>query len=177
MCAIELGPVITTERLRLRAPRMADAPVIAGYCSDFDVARMTARIPHPYDLADAEGFLGLVASRSPLAAPHFAIEHLTEGLLGMIALFEDDFGRPEMGYWLGRPHWGKGYATEVVKATLGWAAVRWGRRFVMAGHFIDNPASGVVLTKAGFLYTGEVKLSPCAARGEAQSMRTMVWMA
>lgn len=177
MCAIEFEPVISTERLRLRRPRKADAAAIASFCNDIDVARMTSRIPHPYGLADAEDYLAHLDRKDPLREATFAIEHPADGLIGMMSFFPDDAGRSEMGYWLGRPYWGQGYATEVTERALLWANRDWGRRYVVAGHFSDNPASGQVLCKAGFLYTGEVKLLPSVARGGEAPARMMVWLA
>ena len=62
MCAIEIQPVIETRRLRLRRPRKTDAPRVAELLGDFDIARMTTSIPHPYGLADAEAWLAAAAS-------------------------------------------------------------------------------------------------------------------
>jgi RimJ/RimL family protein N-acetyltransferase len=83
----------------------------------------------------------------------------------------------EIGYWLGRPFWGRGYMTEAVDAALLWAGDGWGRRYLLAGHFADNPASGQVLVKAGFLYTGDVVPRFSMARGEEAPTRMMVWLA
>jgi RimJ/RimL family protein N-acetyltransferase len=83
----------------------------------------------------------------------------------------------EIGYWLGRPFWGRGLMTDAVVAALAWVGGAWGRRFVMAGHFADNPASGQVLIKTGFLYTGEVLSRFSIARGEESPTRMMVWLA
>ena len=60
---------------------------------------------------------------------------------------------------------------------MDWARRKWKKRAVVAGHFADNPASGRVLSKAGFLYTGEVKQRPSLARGEPAATRMMVWLA
>ena len=176
MVALDLSPV-ETERLRLRRPQLSDAPRVAELANDIDIARMTSTMPHPYGLEDAEAFLARVESSDPSRHAEFAIE--TEGqfvgMLGFHPMGED--GRPEIGYWLGRPHQGRGFATEAVNAALVWASREWGRRFIMARHFSDNPASGEVLCKAGFLYTGEVTLTPSKARGAAAASRTMVWLA
>ncbi|OYW92357.1 MAG: hypothetical protein B7Z13_10120, partial [Caulobacterales bacterium 32-67-6] len=59
------SPVISTPRLRLRAPSAADAPKIAALANDPDVARMTTRMPHPYSLADAETFLAACEANDP----------------------------------------------------------------------------------------------------------------
>jgi RimJ/RimL family protein N-acetyltransferase len=67
--------------------------------------------------------------------------------------------------------------SEAVAAVLAWAAPGWGRRLLTSGHFADNPASGRVLVKAGFLYTGEVGDRYSIARGETAATRMMIWLA
>jgi RimJ/RimL family protein N-acetyltransferase len=172
-----LTPVITTERLRLRPLRPADAAKITKYAGDFEVARMTTRIPHPYTLAHAEGWLATLGD--PLARDNavFGVDAECEGLVGLLGFSTNDEGRPEVGYWYGRPFWGRGYATEALRAALRWAKTDWGKKLVCTGHFVDNPASGNVLVKAGFLYTGEVRKLDCAARGDEVDARRMVWLA
>ena len=177
MCAIELEPVIRTERLRLRRPRLKDAARIAELADDFEVARMTARLPHPYGVQDARGWLERTSGQDPAREAVFAVEHDQAGVVGMLGFHRNEQGFAELGYWLGRPYWGQGLATEAAAGALGWAADDWRRKVVFAGHFADNPASGGVLAKAGFLYTGEVrKLRSLARRAEVPS-RTMVWLA
>lgn len=188
MCAIEVEPprgrstetrpVVATERLLLRAPVMADAPAVAELANDPGVARMTTSMPYPYGLADARDWLGKAERADPRDEAVFAIEHRQFGLIGMLVFDEPAAGRMELGYWIGRPFWGRGYATEAASAALGWARAEWRRNVVWAGHFADNRASGQVLCKAGFLYTGDVVARPCAARGgEAVPTRMMVWLA
>ncbi len=82
-----------------------------------------------------------------------------------------------MGYWIGKPYWGQGYATEASAGALHWAANDWGRRMVASGHFAGNSASANVLIKSGFLYTGEVQRRHCQASGRVEPTRMMVWMA
>lgn len=179
MCAIETRPRIETDRLVLRRPGLQDAARIADLINDYDVARMLTRAPHPYGLKDAEAFLGTQEARDEA----FLIEHPSFGPIGMIGLHDqpDDDAAPlrlkEMGYWLGRTFWGQGFATEAAKAVLGRAKDHDGRRAVVSGHYADNPASGRVLEKAGFLYTGEVRPRACLSRGAAVDTRMMVWLA
>lgn len=177
MCAIEFEPVIKTERLRLRRPRKGDAGRIASLANDFDVARMTARMPYPYGLDDARAWLEAVPLKDPAREAVFAVEADGEGLIGMLGFHPGEHGHAELGYWLGRPYWGRGYATEAARAAMGWAERDWRRRMVVAGHFADNPASGEVLCKADFLYTGEVLEQPSRARGARATSRRMVWLA
>lgn len=177
MCIIETSPVIETRRLTLRAPGLNDVELLARLADDADVARMTLRMPHPFGVGDAEDFVLQVAAQDPARAATFVIEHEDHGLVGVLGLFEDADPAPEAGYWIGRDFWGRGFATEALEAGMVWASRKWRRRALMAGHFTDNPASGRVLEKAGFLYTGEVRKGFSRARGEAVQTRRMVWLA
>ncbi len=177
MCVIDISPTIETRRLTLRAPGMADAPRLARLMNDYDIARMTSRVPHPYGLADAEDFVALCQGADPRAGRNFLLDLEDEGVVGGLGFFTPPDGRLEVGYWIGRDWWGRGLATEALSGALAWAARDWRRRYVVAGHFADNPASGQVLVKAGFLYTGEVKSLPSRARGEPADARMMVWLA
>jgi RimJ/RimL family protein N-acetyltransferase len=161
----------------LRPPVAADAATFAELANDLGVVAMTSRMPYPYRQGDAEAFLGLCARRRPAEGVAFALEHRQFGVIGVLEFDLEDPRRPELGYWLGRPFWGRGYATEAVKAALSWYRGEWGRSVVWAGHFADNRASAQVLIKAGFLYTGDVEPRGCLARGEAVATRMMVWLA
>jgi RimJ/RimL family protein N-acetyltransferase len=185
MCVIEASPRLETRRLLMRAPQHRDARRIAELCAEFDIARMTTRMPHPYRLEHADQFLAGVAFKDPAREPIFLLEHEEEGPVGMLGFHRNpedgsDFGPeigPELGYWVGKPFWGRGFATEAAQAALDWARKAWNKRAIVAGHFPDNPASGRVLSKAGFLYTGQVKRKPCVARGQDTDVRMMVWLA
>jgi len=174
MCSIQIEPVIETQRLRLRRPRMTDAPRVAKLLNDRDLARMTPSVPHPYGLEDAQAYLAQDADPGDRAL--FVIDHPEQGPIGVVG-FDSENGGAEMNCWIGQPFWNLGFATEAAKGALVWANKDWKRRYVLARHFSDNPASGSVLCKSGFLYTGEVRLSPSAARGEAVPSRMMVWLA
>ena len=113
----------------------------------------------------------------PGARPHHRYRLPGEGLIGGLGFHARGGLGPEVGYWLGRPYWGLGLASEALAAAMAWAQGEWDQRCVVAHHFVDNPASGVVLVKAGFLYTGEVAPRPCRARGEDTPSRGMVWLA
>jgi RimJ/RimL family protein N-acetyltransferase len=172
----QLG-AISTARLRLREPTATDAKRLAELADDFDVARMTASMPHPYTPAHADAFLERMAGRDRAREAVFAIEHRSDGLVGMLGFHPKGTSAPELGYWIGRPHWGQGLATEAARAALAWADREWGKRWTIAGHFADNPASGRVLTKIGFLYTGVVKPLFSKARGAVAQSRMMVRLA
>ena len=177
MCLIEPRTAIETRRLRLRSPEIADAPRLAELAGEQGIARMTTRMPHPYALSDAEGFVAQVQGQDPRRDNTFLIEHEDEGPVGVVGLFHASDPWPEMGYWIGRPFQGRGFATEAALGVLAWAGRRWKKRAVVAGHFSDNPASGRVLGKAGFLYTGEIRRQFSRARGEPADTRMMLWLA
>jgi RimJ/RimL family protein N-acetyltransferase len=180
MCAIEVTPVVSTERLILRGPVKTDAAAIAFLLNDLNVAGMTSQIPHPYGLDDAETWLSEAGRCDYVETADFIVEHRNFGVVGGLSFMagRDPVGRPELGYWVGRPYWNRGYATEAVRAAMKWAKRDWRKSVVVAGHFADNPASGQVLCKAGFLYTGDVERRPCRARGrDDMPTRMMVWLA
>jgi RimJ/RimL family protein N-acetyltransferase len=143
-------PVLETERLVLRAPRLADAKAIARFASDRRVAENTARIPHPYHLDDAEQFIAGANRRQGEAT--FAIV-LKGEVIGMCGVEPRD-GSAEIGYWAGAPYWNHGFATEAVRAVIDHAFGELQHETLQAGARVSNPASRRVLEKCGFQWTG-----------------------
>src|SRR5688572_20553538 len=139
MCVIEPSPVVATRRLALRSPAAQDVTRLAALANDAGIARMTLRMPHPFSVADAEEFVLRVAGQDPARARTFMIDHKDHGPVGVIGLFEDADPAPEVGYWIARPFWGRGYATEALQGAVAWASRSWRRRALTAGHFADNP--------------------------------------
>jgi RimJ/RimL family protein N-acetyltransferase len=144
-------PVLETERLVLRAPRLEDAKAVAQLANDRRIAENTARIPHPYALADAEKFIAAVNGTGGEIAFLITREKLVLGAVG-IAMPERE--PPELGYWLGVPFWGHGYATEAVRAVIDHAFADLEFEALGAGARVSNPASRRVLEKCGFQWTG-----------------------
>ncbi|MGE0715061.1 MAG: bifunctional GNAT family N-acetyltransferase/(deoxy)nucleoside triphosphate pyrophosphohydrolase [Alphaproteobacteria bacterium] len=150
---------LTTARLVLRHPVEGDAPAIEALAGEWEVARWTQRIPHPYPPGGALRFLAEVAAdRADGSAEVFAITRRDDGaFIGNVGLERgDEPGEYEVGYWLGRPHWGRGYATEAVRAALRHAFADPDTRLVFAEIHPDNAASRRVLEKAGMRETGRV---------------------
>ena len=124
---------------------------MVALANDRRIAENTARIPHPYKLADAECFIG--GANKGAADAVFLItlhDRTIIGACGVTAL--DD--QAELGYWLGVPYWGKGYATEALHAVIDYAFTDLGHEAVNAGARVTNPASRRVLEKCGFQWTG-----------------------
>lgn len=156
-----------TERLLLRPGWAEDAPALARAIADEQVVRNLATAPWPYALADAEAFLA--APRDPVM-PSFLITERTDGdprIVGSCGLGRRPSGSVELGYWIARPHWGKGFATEASRALIDIARTLKLPR-LEASHFVDNPASGRVLEKLGFVPTGlSAARYSCARGGDA----------
>jgi RimJ/RimL family protein N-acetyltransferase len=151
--------ILESERLNLRPPRPWDVQDIAVWLGDPAVSRMLARIPHPYTEEHAEDFLAL----PPDGRHVFVIEAKPDGrFLGMIGLHPDGEGY-ELGYWLGKPYWGLGYASEAAARMLAYGFETLGLETVRAGWFLDNPASGHLLAELGGRHNGS-RLRFCAAR-------------
>lgn len=155
-----------TPRLLMRPGWMEDAPALAQAINDPAVARNLARVPSPYMISDAEAFLSLPhESRLPRLLA-FTRTKGAPRLVGGCGIHLDEEGRPELGYWIARPYWGLGFATEAGRAVLSMARAA-GVTGIRAGHFIDNPASGNVLRKLGFRHNGETRPLFSLARGAA----------
>ncbi len=164
---------IETERLRLRPVRMSDARCVAHYAGDPEVARMASAIPTPYLDCAAEGWIMTLNARKPLGEDFvFAIEDGADGLVGVIGAHKGRHGSAgfDVGYWIGRPYWGRGYATEALRGFVSEARALGP---LTAGHFADNPASGRVLEKGGFAYTGETQNSFSIGRGARGLVRRL----
>jgi RimJ/RimL family protein N-acetyltransferase len=176
MFGLKLKPEIETERLTLRPPEARDVEQIVHLANDVDVARMTTGIPHPYTLDHGCAFVAMAEHADPHIDLPLLIEHRKHGPVGMVGLHRREAPWPELGYWLGRDFWGMGFATEAARGLLDWAQVERGMRAAASGHFDDNPASGRVLEKLGFLYTGAIVKRRSYARRTLARTRMMVWL-
>jgi 8-oxo-dGTP diphosphatase len=154
---------LQTERLILRAFAASDATVIAPLANDWEVVRFTAGMPHPYTEEAARDW---IASRGEDDEITFAIVRRADGV------FLGGFGvEPELekrqavvGYWLGKPYWGQGYASEALAAALDYAFASFDIDRVRASVVPENRASIRVMEKNGFRYDG-IGLVPAPARG------------
>jgi RimJ/RimL family protein N-acetyltransferase len=175
---------LETRRLWLRWPRLSDAPAIERYCAKWEVARFTARIPHPYPKGSAERFVyaareansvgrDLTLALTPINAPRQAV--------GAVSLERRGADRLALGYALAPEVWGRGYATEAVSAVVDAAFRLSGVEEIEASVQVENPASRRVLEKAGFVHVGR-GLRGQPARGamvecDAFAYRRASWMA
>jgi RimJ/RimL family protein N-acetyltransferase len=142
--------VLQTARLKLRAPCHGDVKAIVRLANDCRVAENTVRVPHPYTSGDAEQFVAAVNRQNGEATFMVVLDGAPVGACGV----EARESGAEVGYWIGRPYWGRGYATEAVRAVIDHAFGDLGHDALQAGARISNPASRRVLEKCGFQWTG-----------------------
>ena len=152
---------IRTPRLLLRTLTPGDAPRLALLAGDYDVASMTGTIPHPYTERMATDWLASALDGEEGVV--FAIER-SGALIGCTGYRAFSQDHAELGYWIGKPYWGMGYATEAVRALVQYAFANDGFAYLTVGHFSDNAASARVIAKAGFMRQGK-ELRDCMARG------------
>lgn len=153
-------PELQTDRLLLRPFTPNDAPGVRELAGDRDIAATTLNIPHPYEEGMAEEWIRTHREkfeRGELA--NFAITLRGDGnLIGAIGLvIVPEHERAELGYWIGKPHWGNGYCTEAARAVAEYGFRELGLNRIHASHFSHNPASGRILQKIGMSREGCLK--------------------
>jgi len=160
MCKLE------SPRLLLRPPEPGDAAFFAESLADYDLAKMLATAPHPYDLADAEGFIARITKARALGEAHvFTILTQDGTKIGCCGLHLKN-GRYELGYWIAKPFWRQGYASEAARRLLAYGFGVLKADAVQAGWFHDNPGSHRVLARLGF-EADHVEACECFARAES----------
>ena len=149
-------PILETPRLELGTWGESDIPELVPLISAREVAATTLRIPHPYEKKHAREFLASIAKENEL---RLAIRLRKDGrLCGGVGLHpEAQHNRAELGYWIGVPYWGNGYATEAATAVVRYGFEQLKLNRIFATHFTHNPASGNVLRKIGMKYEGRMR--------------------
>jgi len=146
---------IETQRLWLRWPRSADAAAITSFASLAEVAQLTAEIPHPYPKGEAERFiLKARADNASGAALNLAMTQKSGArrVIGVISATPDTGAAIELGYILAPPLWGKGFATEAIRALADTLFRLTMANRLTAASRVHNAASRRVLEKAGFTF-------------------------
>lgn len=150
-------PTLEADRLALRAFRTTDASEVERLLADGEIARNTLTIPHPYPAGSAAPWIASHAEEwQEGRAGTWAIERRSDGaLVGAVGLrISAVHARAEIGYWVAVAEWGKGIATEAVRRLIAYAFDELGLHRVQAHHFVENPASGRVMARAGMRAEG-----------------------
>lgn len=150
-------PDLNTERLVLRPFRPGDADRVTELAGEREIALNTLNIPHPYARHHAEEWIASHAGQMERreSVTYAITMRLGGSLIGAAGLILDPPNEvAELGYWVGRPYWGNGYAAEAARALVGWGFAALGLHRVHASHFPRNPASGAVLRRIGMRREG-----------------------
>ena len=161
-----LSIILQTERLLLRPPVAADISRFVPLLNDFDVSKNLSRVPYPYTEDDGCAWVVRAAGERVRGEsyPFVLIDKSEDTLIGMCSVHPHlDF---TVGYWIGKPYWGRGYATEAARRVVKFAFDELGAGALAARWMIDNPASGRVLEKIGFELVCTEELD-CLSRGRA----------
>jgi len=141
---------IHTDRLILRkAISKQDKILLVSQIGDWEVVKWLANVPYPYTYNDCEDYF-LISNSNQFALNIF----LDNKLIGGVSLTLDGDNYYDLGYWLGKDYWGKGYATESSKKLLEYALEKLNSPKIKSGYFVDNLSSGNVLKKLGFKEVG-----------------------
>lgn len=161
-----------TARLLLRPGFPEDAPALAAAIGDEAIARNLANVPWPYSVRDAEA--ALASPRDPVLPSLLIFERGLKApqLAGACGLGRRPSGSVELGYWIARPFWGRGFATEACSALVDIARTL-GLPSLEGSHFLDNRASARVLEKLGFASLGITAPRMSCARGAEVPARLM----
>jgi [ribosomal protein S5]-alanine N-acetyltransferase len=155
--------VIETTRLRMRPLRDGDLTDLVTLAGNWRVARWLATMPHPYTEANGREWISWVQQDHATGRPRrFAIalkgaDRLIGGI-GLDGSTGDESEEPALGYWLGEPHWGNGYAREAVAAVIGYGLRTLGMETIRAYTDPSNLASQKVLLHCGLEQVGEIDL-------------------
>lgn len=155
-------PILVTERLVLRPPHHDDIPELAELANNRRIAEMLGRMPHPYNERDARNFVEM-SRKGERAGCNYAVSIAGTGaFVGCAGLYGGEHGL-ELGYWIGQPYWGQGYATETAHALVDLAFRVTAIDRLHVSCRVINPASRRVIHKCGFQYVGQGMLESITA--------------
>jgi len=150
-------PTLTTARLILRPFTQADVDGVTCLAGAREIAQYTLHIPHPYERPMAQTWIASHRERFE-AGEGLALavtQRDTDILVGAVSLSIDAANQTaELGYWIGVPYWGRGYATDAARAMVGYGFARLDLHRIHACHLAPNAASGRVMQKLGMTREG-----------------------
>ncbi|MDX5592170.1 GNAT family N-acetyltransferase [Pseudovibrio sp. SPO723] len=149
-----------TARLAINAARKDDLADIMFLANNRRIAEMLSSMPHPFTLDDAKALVKR-SEATRMGQALFAIRMKNTGrLIGAIGYgpLAEDGGTLHLGYWIGEPFWGQGYATEAAHAVVDFAFSNGGVNELTAACRVNNPGSRRVLEKSGFQFREQSKM-------------------
>lgn len=171
-----LTDTLVTRRLVLRPLQPSDAEAIDRLCGrDHEVVRWLTSMPWPPQDGAAATFVAAAIDGDPLIGEAAFAVTLGGVLIGLVGIrasgdLADHPDCPSIGYWIGRPFQGFGYASEAAAAALGWGFAAHGSQAMAARAFADNAASLKVLSRLGFRVTGRMMRASLALGREVENL-------
>jgi RimJ/RimL family protein N-acetyltransferase len=151
--------IIKGKRINLRTPEIKDAYSIKEYAKDKSISKYTVHIPYPYKIEDALSFIKKNKEKLKKKEEYSLGIEINNEIVGMVSLFNINYKNKnaELGYWIGKPFRGKGYATEAAKLIIDFGFKKLGfiRIFAKLNH--ENAESAKVLERLGFKYEGRLR--------------------
>ena len=153
-------PTLHSSRILLRPFSLDDAATVKSLAGEYEIADTTLSIPHPYEDGMAEEWISGHDEqfRAGTNAIFAIVPRKSLELIGAVSLtVAKDVHKAELGYWIGKPYWNQGYATEAATSIIdyGFRHLRLNR--IVARHFVRNPASGRVMQKVGMVQEGTLR--------------------
>ena len=153
-------PTIHASRILLRPFSLDDAAAVQLLAGEYEIADTTLSIPHPYEDGMAEDWIDGRAEQfqAEMNANFAIVEKVSLQLIGAVSLAVDkDAHKAELGYWIGKPYWNQGYATDAAESIIDYGFKHLRLNRIVARHFVRNPASGRVMQKVGMVYEGTLR--------------------
>jgi RimJ/RimL family protein N-acetyltransferase len=168
------APLLMTKRLLLGAPRPGHVGQIVALANNKRVAHMLATMPHPYDDRTALQWIETSRRSSEPIPRRFAVflRAHPETVIGACGIGSfDEAGEIHLGYWIGEPHWGMGYATEAAQTVVDFAFEVTNLQTITCACRVTNPASRRVIEKCGFQYRDMMMFHSLGAGGRVAAQR------
>ena len=151
---------LSLSRCTVRPWVESDAASLQRHANNRNVSlHLRDRFPYPYELEQARAFLGMVMPQSPPTAWALEVDGEAAGGIGIVMQGDVERVSAEIGYWLGESQWGRGIATEALKAVTAEAFRQFDLTRLYALTFADHAASVRVLEKAGYVREGHLRRS------------------
>ena len=165
-----------TNRLLLRRWRESDAEALYRYASDPEVGPRAGWPPHK-SVEESHEIIRTVFNTETMWAMVWKETDEAIGCVGYLPASASNLkiadDECEVGYWIARPYWGRGICTEALRRVIGYCFKEKGFTTLWGSYFPDNPASGRVMEKCGFVATGEKVLCPNLAVGADRPVSVM----
>lgn len=153
-------PTLQSRRLLLRPFSLDDASTVQELAGDYAIADTTLMIPHPYEDGMAEQWISehSVKFEEGMLVAFAIVLRETSQLVGAVSLTVDkDQHKAELGYWVGKPFWNRGYATEAARLIVEYGFDQLQLNRISSRYLVRNPASGRVMQKIGMVHEGTLR--------------------